>query len=674
MNTVQSASPVDQLSRPALLYFLSVLAASGLLLSQSLPWWLLAVSGLCIGWRLLVFLGRISFPGKWLKASLVLLCCAGIAFDNRTGISLDAFVSLLLAGFALKSLEVYHVSDARRFLYVAFLVLMAYLLYNQGFLPAVFALVQSLLVLAALAAVHADARHPGFTLLSPLRTASIAMAFALPVLLVMFLVMPRLPPLWAMPLQKAQAKTGMSEEMRPGDIDQLAKSADLVMRVTFPAGVPPRDSLYWRGAILDTFDGRTWRNACDCNYQWLQTGAMKNPGAEPWYSVMLEPHGNKWLFTLPASSPHRNDVWGNTQGIFRYRKDVRERMAYDVWAVQETLPQPLTLLQADRNRYTQLPEGSNPRARALAKSLWLAAGTEAAMVRQVMDFYHQSFGYTLQPPLLGDNSVDDFLFTSKQGFCEHFAGSFVFLLRAAGIPARVVVGYQGGELQEQGNYVNVRQYDAHAWAEAWFPTRGWVRVDPTSAVAPERIQHGFASLFPESEALGGMLGINPFRPGSWLGYWRSQLDYLDYMVSRFVMEYDSRSQQSLLRDWGLESPWRLLALFMGMTGGLFAVFVIYLQWRDRHARREAPLTVAYRRACASYARCGVVRTLDETPLAYANRVQAAVLPNAAQFVELSARYSACCYGEPVAKPALRQQQRELQRALHRHAWRVRYAG
>jgi transglutaminase-like putative cysteine protease len=659
-----STRPVEQLSRPALLYLLAVLVSSCLLLLDYMAVWLLAVGGMCVIWRFLAFTGRCSLPGRLWKTLLVLAMCVGIGLQHRTGVSLDVFVSLLLAGLSLKALEVYHLRDARLFLYVAVLVVMAYLLYAQGFLPAVFGFMQTLLIVAALVAIHTDVGKAGQGGFAPLRGGLLTMLFAIPVLLVLFVVMPRLPPLWAMPLQKAQAKTGMSDDMQPGDVNNLTRSAELVMRVTFNGDVIPVSEMYWRGMLLDTFDGRSWRNACDCNYQWLQTGSGLAPVVQPDHQIILQPHGQKWLFTLQDSRLYNKWVWGSSEGTFRYARDVRERLAYAVWQKPAVTKQ-FNLTAEQRTRNTALPQSGNMRARALAQEWRSASVEDADVVQKALDLYHASFTYTLQPPSLGKESVDEFLFGSRQGFCEHFAGSFVFLMRAAGIPARVVLGYQGGEIVSAERYVNVRQYDAHAWAEVWFEKRGWIRVDPTSAVAPERIELGFAGLFPESEALSTGFGLNAYRAGSLLNFVRMKLDYMDYIVARWVLDYDTRSQQSLLERLGLDSPLRLLAWFLGLAVFAFAVFLFYLQWRDRLARREAPLVVAYRRVCARYARGGVIRSPGETPCEYAQRVQAAGLREADSFQSYSQQFADICYA-PV--PAV--DEKNLLRSLRGLGWRL----
>ena len=508
-------NPLAQLSRNALLYVLLVLISGVLLLSPYLPLWITAVGIVCVCWRLLVFVGFWSLPSSWQKALLVASCCGGLFLQYKGAISLDVFVALLMMGLSLKSLEVYHNKNAQLFLYVAILALMAYLLYAQGFIASVLALLQLLFIVAALVAINSEHQssplHSPALLLASLKTASLTLMFAIPLLLFLFTVMPRMAPLWAMPLQKQQARTGMSDEMHPGGFDQLTQSSELVLRAGFSTAIPPAADLYWRGVVLDEFDGARWKNQCDCNYDWKRTNGLPGdagltPLSQPDYRIVLEPHGNRWLFVLDNALLKDEAIWGNGENIFRYKNSVRERVSYAVWNANN--PQAVNALTENAlKRYIHIPVDGNLRAQALASS-WRQnatlqqdtgvqknASTEK-IIQQALDYYHQSFFYTLTPPPVGKDSVDGFLFETRKGFCEHFASSFVFLMRAAGIPARVVMGYQGGQRNEENTFVTVRQFDAHAWAEVWQADKGWVRVDPTAAVAPERIALGFAEMFP----------------------------------------------------------------------------------------------------------------------------------------------------------------------------------
>jgi transglutaminase-like putative cysteine protease len=634
--------PAGQLSRVALLYLLAVLTTSLALLSQDMPLWIIGVGLACFIWRGMVYLGRWSFPSSWQKAVGVTVCCVGIAAQYRTGLSLEVYVALLITGLSLKSLEVYHTRSAQLFLYIAILVLMAFLLFAQGFIATLLAILQLALIVASLAAIQSDPRrltkHPW----APLKTAGVTLGLAAPLLIFLFIVMPRLPPLWAMPLQKQEARIGMGEDMSPGDFSKPSRSAELAFRAGFFGDMPPQSSLYWRGTVLDEFDGRRWKNSSDKHFHWQNTGALPKPQSQPLYNIVMEPHGHRWVFTLSTARLADDRISSNGDDLFRYRQEVFERVTYDVWPA-ETGKDLQELSAAERQRYTALPNTGNPRARDLARQWRQEAISDQSIVRQALDPFHQTFVYTLEPPLLGADSVDQFLFETQRGYCEHFAGAFVFLMRAAGVPARVVMGYQGGQRNLQERYVSVRQYDAHAWAEIWDPDKGWQRIDPTAAVAPERVEQGFAALFPESPAFETLLGLQTRSRQTLIGLLSIKLDYLDYLVGRWVLGYDPERQQSLLRRLGLGSPQALLMAFSIGFLAMLAAFLLFLHLRDRTQRREDPLTTRYRQLCDQYARLGIPRQPSETPLQFAERLMAENAREAATFFAISQRYEKLFY-------------------------------
>jgi transglutaminase-like putative cysteine protease len=634
--------PAGQLSRVALLYLLAVLTISLALLSRDMPLWIIGVGLACFIWRGMVYLGRWAFPGPWQKAVCVTVFCVGIALQYRTGLSLEVYVALLITGLSLKSLEVYHTRSAQLFLYIAILVLMAFLLFAQGFIATVLACLQLALIVASLVAIHSDPQRINEHPFAPLKTAGITVGLAAPLLVFLFIVMPRLPPLWAMPLQKQEARIGMGEDMSPGDFSKPSRSAELAFRAGFFGDIPPQSSLYWRGTVLDEFDGRRWKNSSDKHFHWQNTGSLPKPQSQPLYNIVMEPHGHRWVFTLSTALLADDRISTNGDDLFRYRQEVFERVTYDVWPA-ETGKDLQELSAAERQRYTALPNTGNPRARELARQWRQEAISDQSIVRQALDRFHQTFVYTLEPPLLGADSVDQFLFETQRGYCEHFAGAFVFLMRAAGVPARVVMGYQGGQRNLQERYVSVRQYDAHAWAEIWDPAKGWQRIDPTAAVAPERVEQGFAALFPDSPAFETLLGLQTRSRQTLIGLLSIKLDYLDYLVGRWVLGYDPERQQSLLRRLGLGSPQELLMAFSIGFLVMLATFLLFLRLRDSPQRREDPLTTRYRQLCDQYARLGIPRQPSETPLQFAERLMAENARGAATFFAISQRYEKLFY-------------------------------
>jgi protein-glutamine gamma-glutamyltransferase len=329
------------------------------------------------------------------------------------------------------------------------------------------------------------------------------LAFAAPVALVMFLLFPRVPgPFWALPSRSAAGLTGLSDEMSPGMISQLIQSDEIAFRVSFEGPEPPQSALYWRGPVLERFDGSTWR---DLERLPQLSPRMQLRGPSFRYRITLEPHGRAWLLALdfPARWSDRDAMLTNEFQLVS-RRPIDSAHALEIESWPEASPEP-ELSPLLRMRNLQQPEGRNPRSTELAIALRAAAGSDAAFVDAVLrHFREQPFVYTLQPPLLGSvHPVDEFMFRTRRGFCEHYASAFTLMARAAGVPARVVTGYQGGEVNPISNRLVVRQSDAHAWSEVWLEGRGWTRVDPTGAVAPNRIELSLGDALPAGERVPG---------------------------------------------------------------------------------------------------------------------------------------------------------------------------
>ncbi|HQQ63945.1 MAG TPA: DUF3488 and transglutaminase-like domain-containing protein [Pseudomonadales bacterium] len=638
-----SSMPDKQLSRVALLYLLAGFAGCVLLLSPYLPVWIPVIAGITSVWRLLIFSGRVSFPSWWQKFILVAACGPALFLQYGFTTSIEAFIALLLLGFALKLLEVCFKRDAVILLYLAFFVLMTFFIFQQSLWSSLLVFLHVIVLLAAIIAVYADDAWLSARFLQPLKKASAIFLWSLPVMLFMFMVMPRLQPLWIMPFHNEQARTGMSNTMSPGDISNLTNSADLVFRAHFDRDVPSRASLYWYGLILDHFDGVNWTASCqNCDNEWKHSSEvpdLRPPVVEGnGYQVMLEPQNGNWLYVLPQSQLHDSLVMRHVNdGIYRYVQTINERIAYDVTGIAEQWV--VDLPEADRKRFLQLPGKGNERSRSLALEWRMQAGKDDdAVIRSALDFYHAQFTYTQQPPLLGKERQDDFLFNTRKGFCEYFSSSFVFLMRAAGIPARAVVGYMGGEVHPVEHYVTVRQYDAHAWAEVWLPGRGWVLVDPTAAVSPERIESGFEQTFADSPVLNRITSLQGYRHIKMLNYLRLQIEKSEYLWARWVLGYSGETQSSVLSSFGLLSPWRVITVVVSGVMGAFVLLLLFLFLRDRLFSREHPATRRYRLLAGQYARMGVVREVAESPLQFAGRVVERDLPGAARFMEVSRLY------------------------------------
>lgn len=580
------------------------------------PLWVSLFVGVLLTWQTLAALRHWPPANRWLRLSLALLAFAGVYANFGRINGQEAGVALLMVMLALKLTETHTHRDIMVLLGLCYFVLVTHFLFSQSIAMAGFLGIAAWLITAC----FLDANHPQGALpwRTALRSSGVLVLQAIPVAAILFVLFPRIPgPLWGLPSDSgASARTGLSDHMEPGLISTLALSDAVAFRVRFQGKPPPANERYWRGPVLWEFDGRRWSVG-------EATRAVAAPVLEHGqaqrisYQVTIEPHRSKWLLALdmPAQGPpgsHRNAA-----GELISSKAVKERRLYTATSYLhyrlQPKPRPKLLAYARR-----LPAYGNPKTRALAKQ-WRAQGlTDAQIINAALTrFRQQPFRYTLRPPALsGTDAIDDFLFDTRAGFCEHYAGAFTFLMRAAGIPARIVTGYQGGELNTLGGYMIVRSADAHAWSEVWLAKRGWVRVDPTSAVAPERIESGLSAALGVGEPVPYMAR----RSGALWYQMELRWDWINASWNRWFLAYGPELQSSFLSRFGLPD-WR--AMILALTA-LLTVFLtllgIALVWQARPRSTHDPVQAAWLRFCRRLAAAGVPRAPDEGPQAYAARL------------------------------------------------------
>ena len=628
-----------------------------------LPLWLIGAWCLAVYWRLEVFYGRREMPGRLVKLLAVTLAVAGLALTYRRWFALEPMVALLAVSFTLKNIELASRRDALLSLMLAYFLAATLFIFEQTIPYALYGIFSVVIITAALVAQQGKrSARPGRAVGFSLRL----LAQAVPLMLLLFVVIPRLGPLWAVPQNSGGASTGISDSMSPGDFTKLSKSAEPALRIAFDGPVPPPEQRYWRGLVYTHFDGRRWSEpgAGDGFTRWgrgrsgFQAGQVDDarplPAVGPRYryQVIQEPSHSPWLFAMARPDSETRGVHETDDDTLVYSRPLASRFAYQVrsWP-RESLSQPAALNSRDLRRHLQLPERGNPRTRDWAAQLRnQGLGAEQISV-QVLKRYNQSFVYTLRPPPLGADSVDEFLFSTRQGFCEHFASSYVFTMRAAGVPARVVAGYQGGEWVDREEYLLVRQYDAHAWAEIWLPERGWVRVDPTAAVAPERIRDGLQSAAADEFMQDAFL---PLHKIALLTRLQLQWDMINYRWYQTVISFDGERQQGMLKRLLGELSVARLALFIAtpVILGLLALWV-WLKWSSRGP--EQPVAVRlYQRFCRRLARVGLVRLPGEAPGEFARRVEGEAPGLGPMARKITTAYEKAAYGDdPMAEKQLR---------------------
>lgn len=575
------------------------------------PVWFSLLAGLVFAWGAWLCWRGQRLPGRWLLAILVAAACGAVLLEFRTLLGRNAGVAMLFLFMALKLLELRSRRDAYIVINLGYFLLLTHYFNSQSIPTGIWLLSAMTIVTAALIRVHSG---PASAPLPTLRSAALMILQALPFLVVFYLLFPRISgPLWGLPQDARSGSSGLSDQMAPGSIASLALSTDIAFRVRFAGRMPAQEQLYWRGPVMEDYDGATWHRG--------PTGE-RPPSIEPFsplshYEITLEPHGQRWLLALdaPTAAPLESSLESTLSLISR--DPVNERRRYTLTSaaayrfnVRES--------EAALRHAARLPAGRNPRTRALAEDWRRADPDPKRLIRRALAlFREQKFIYTLQPPLLGRDPVDDFLFETRQGFCEHYASAFAVLMRAAGVPARVVGGYQGGELNPVDGYLTVRQSDAHAWTEVWLAGQGWQRIDPTAAVSPARVAAGSASLASNTGALPTFIRAD----AQWIRGLRYRWEAVNNTWNQWVLGYNSQRQRELISRLGLPDPdWQnLVTLLLAACGGLLlavSAWILYQRPRPDPAQR------LWQQALARLRRAQVVCEAWETPFAFASRLQA----------------------------------------------------
>ncbi|WP_341742903.1 DUF3488 and transglutaminase-like domain-containing protein [Azonexus hydrophilus] len=611
---MKSSQP-DPLSREQTPWLFAAAVVTTLPHTLQQPWWLSAFGALLFAWAFLLWREDRRLPGRWILLALVVAGVAAILADFRTLFGREAGVATLVLFMAMKLLELRSRRDATVIVMLGYFLLLTHYFHSQDIPTGLWLLFALWVVTAALVRLQAATMPPRENLVQ----AGSLLAQALPFMLVLYLLFPRINgPLWGLPADAFTGQTGLSDSMAPGNIANLVRSGEIAFRVRFDEALPARQQLYWRGPVLESFDGRTWRQST----RPANPERIEELGPRIAYEMTLEAHGQRWLLALdaPVTLPAGANLDGRLAALASRPVEKRQRLRLSSSPAYRlnTAESPLSL--SDNLR---LPANNNPQTRELARN-WQAQANDPAEViaLALRHFREEPFHYTLQPPLLGRDGIDDFLFRTRRGFCEHYAAAFVVLMRNAGIPARVVTGYQGGEMNPRDGYLVVRQSEAHAWAEVWLEQRGWIRVDPTAAVAPERIERGIVDALPAGEPLPAFL----LRHGDWLHDLRHRWEALNNAWNQHILGYDTQRQRDLLSRLGFAVDWRQLVIALGLACAL--ILALVTAWSLRQRIRPAPEIRLWHRA---QRRIGIHCAPGETPLAFAARLRAADPALAARF-------------------------------------------
>jgi len=619
-------------SADRLMWTAGIIAGASLPHWSTVPAWVPGLLFVCIAWRLCGALWRWPLPKTLLRIALALLAFTAVLAQYQTINGVEAGSALLVVMVALKFLESHTHRDQLVLMIIAYFLVFASLLYDRGLLTLLYLL--AFVWFTTVGLLQLGRAGPLLVSEVNMKLAGKLLLQAVPIMIALFLLFPRLPgPLWGIPGANMSGRSGLSDTMSPGDLTELGLSDVVAFRVEFLQRPPGPDRLYWRGPVLSNFNGRTWSShGPGMRGRMLDTIEFRGEPID--YRVMLEPHGRRWVFALdmPAQWPQDRDIRMESHyQLVRFPRSIRSRFDYEVTSYpQYQAREPLTDRQKDL--YLRLPAGTNPRSQRLARGWRVQDPDPREIIRKALQIFRtEQFFYTLTPPPLGAHAADDFLFQTREGFCEHYSSAFTVLMRAAGIPARVVTGYQGGELNPLGEYFIIRQSDAHAWTEVWLEDEGWVRVDPTAAVAPDRIQFGLSG----TRLAGNRIPGNAFARLPGIRQMVLAWDAFNTYWNRWVLGYGPELQHALLRALGISRPhWSKLIVFAVATLALLlGALGAHLAWTYRHVRKRDPALRYFVRFGKKLTRMNVPpRRPGEGPLDFSRRATLA-LPHASMDIE-----------------------------------------
>lgn len=646
-----------------------------------LPILLSIVSGAVLFYLFVIYKNKKTLS-KYIKSYQVIVVILGlfsILFSYKTLLGIDAGAAFLVLCLLGKLLELKKRRDAYIALTLSLFVVSSSFLFSQTIVYTALALLGIVAIFWAMIAQNLNEDLTTEPIQqTPVLPDSIAfrknllgllsrlLLQAVPLLIVLFVFFPRIPPLWSIPISSSQNKTGISDEMSPGDFASLSQSSELAFRVldkknNLTQHLPDKNQLYWRGMVLSHFNGITWSLLKD---QRIDATVWRSlPYAPAWFSknftgkltigfeykVLLQPTQQYWLFALDTPYSQTKNTGITREYNLRSAQEINQQFSYD--AVQLThLRKDAELPDWLRQANLELPAGGNPQTQQMAQQVFHNLGNDP---ERYINFWlkwirQQNFVYTLQPPRLSGNRIDQFLFQSRRGFCEHYASAYTFLMRAAGIPARVVVGYQGGQYSPDRQSWEVRQMDAHAWVEVWLPKQGWLRVDPTAAIAPERIEQGMNSLMQKDQQLFGDDALSQLKYSQfkWLGKARVWSDYASYIWQRDVVGFDQTQQQSFLeRLFGIKSLYSQVLWMTALIVSTILLVISVLWWKRRKVWHplDAPLQQLSKKLARQHPTQHFARLEHEGVIDWLNRLSEneSFKRSAQQLIQLyqQARYS-----------------------------------
>ena len=635
-------------------FLLAVIAWVLLPQVNELPLWCSALAGAVLLWRGWLAVKARPLPGKRWLLLLLAATLAATWLTHRTLLGRDAGVTLLVVLLTLKTLELRAKRDAFVVFFLGFFCMLSNFFYSQSLLTAFSMLLGLLGLLTMLVNAHMPVGRPPLS--QAAKTAGWMALLGTPIMLVLFLLFPRLAPLWGVPSDAMTGRSGLSQSMQVGTIAKLALDESVAMRLRFDGTPPRKQDMYFRGPVLANFDGREWRpSRLNTSARFGVTANLTVSGAPLNYEVTLEPTNRPWLFVMEAAAQPPALPSGFLSGMqadlqWLTNRPINDLLRYKAQSYPDFQHGPLQTVPG-LQEFIDLPSGFNPRTRALAREIRgdprLARAGTAQLVEEVMNRLRTGgYTYTLEPGVYGEHSADEFWFDRKQGFCEHIASAFVILMRSMDIPARIVTGYQGGELNTVDGFWVVRQSAAHAWAEVWESGRGWVRVDPTSVVAPSRIGEFDRLVAPQGTVERALRTFSPTLMTQLRLFWEAT----NNSWNQWVLNYTQGRQLNLLQNLGFESPsWEDLSyLLIGIVVAAALVGAGWTWWDRTH---HDPWVRLLARARKQLEKAGIRSTPASSPRQLAQEVLARYGPQSGSAAQAIANWLLRLEQQRYAAPA-----------------------
>jgi len=646
--TIKHSPLLNNIPSNSLYYLVGGLLMSVLPHSQRIPYWIMVLFLMLGAWKLYspsqTNLEEKKFSLiKIFLFTLMMAGFAGVYFHFGTIIGRNAGVSLLVLLTGFKIVEINHQRDFYVSCFLGYFIIVTNFLYTQSIGTAIY--MACTVLVMTLSLVSFNDTQGKLSIRASGKIAATLLLQSIPVMLVLFLLFPRVSgPLWGMPDDAHSGLTGIDDEMSPGSISQLIQSNKVAFRVDFKNTQPETSQLYWRGPVLLHTDGTTWSRGKSEYHAAVPLETLSDPVT---YTVTLEPHNQKWLYALemPDQNPQLEAIqsWMTSDFQLLTKNPVTRRIRYD--ATSYSKYRITELYDGELQTALQLPQRQHGKTKTLIHQ-WQNEGLSENQIidRALRLFNEDEFYYTLRPPLLENDRVDEFLFETKQGFCEHYASAFVVMMRAAGIPARVVLGYQGGEYNPVGDYFVVHQRNAHAWTEVWRQEQGWTRIDPTAAVSPLRIIEGIESAFPNDILdMPLVFSQNSLTRELWqrLSY---RWDAVNNQWNQWVISYGPKRQKEFLGHFGLEDiNWSSMIFLLTMFIVLILVYLTFTLLRFTPGNVD-PVKMIYDKFCRKLSCCGIHREISEGPVDFASRASSERSDLAQQINKITDIYVAIRYG------------------------------